>query len=141
MLEFFLPLSLIGSGTKEAQDSIKKKPDFSQWNPENPCYGCGACCSNVRLELSLLSSGDEQFGNLLPYVKNPNEPIELKDVPKETGVYYAIGRRGHHFLVVIGDCPELNSDGSCNIHDQPRPKGCVSSGLDSPKCITSQKNQ
>ena len=108
--------------------------EFLNWET-SPCNGCGACCKDVKIVLSeLASTPDELFGDLLPYVANPYDPLDLKDIPDNEGIYYAIGKT-RRYLVVIGQCPELNVDSSCNIHNGRRPLGCIISGTDSLKCI------
>lgn len=108
--------------------------EFDNWE-QSPCKGCGACCMNVKIVLSQVATKpDELFGDLLPYVANPYDPIDLSQVPDNEGLYYALGKT-HRYLVIIGQCPELNIDSSCNIHNSKRPRGCITSGTDSLKCI------
>lgn len=111
---------------------------FAKWDSSNPCFGCGNCCENVRLEISIETPIPEAFGDLAPYVVNPDKPIDHHDVPTEPGVYYAYGKRCF-YLIIVGPCPQLDLDRSCKIHDKPRPKGCSTSGLESLKCIFTRK--
>jgi Fe-S-cluster containining protein len=136
-MEFNISIKDIGINDKQ----------FSSWNEENPCYGCGNCCSNVRVPVSLLPkiNNEQYFGELSQFVVNPEEPMDLNDFlssefAEKPGVYYVVTKRGHHCLEIIGDCPGLDLiERSCNFHDKARPQGCVDSDLNSLKCISKRK--
>lgn len=92
-----------------------------EWNCQNPCFGCGNCCSDVRIGLR---AGNLQTlsGGLYKHVTNPEKAIDLNEVPRVEGVYYAYGKRDF-YLRIVGQCPELGGDGKCKIY-KSRPKGC-----------------
>jgi Fe-S-cluster containining protein len=112
-------------------------------NPENLCIesGCrGGCCQNMVMR-QVSSSNLRLFtGNGVQRVeeissKSVRAYIRLRDrmrrSPRDTdsdhhGVYYAkeTARRSSLFtLVLLGPCPNLAQDGSCNIYPS-RPEQC-----------------
>ena len=86
-----------GGESEKTPPPTSSNVNFSEWNDTNPCFHCGKCCSNVTLELSLIGKTSDAFGELLPYVKNPDDPYEsLHEVPEEPGIYFVIGKRGYY---------------------------------------------
>lgn len=140
MIEALRPLAQMFESfhRPKASEPVVAEPDYTNWDVSNPCFHCGQCCRNVTLGLSTVGNKKDMFGELYRYVKNPDNPYtSLEHVPREPGVYFVVGKRGY-YLSIRGSCPELQKDRSCGIHDKARPRGCVTSGLNSIKRITSR---
>ena len=89
----------------------------------NPCRmsGClGNCCKNIFLELTI-----SERKKIFPQAKRVNSLKELNQIPRENhGIYYTYVKRkkinysGMVEALIVGDCPHLEQNGDCNIHEE-----------------------